>query len=292
MSRLTLAAPVQPFSDEDLSRASLHQRRKPWTWVAACICILLAVLVIRSMATNPGFGWGIVAEYLFAPQVLAGLVTTLMLTAVSMTAALILGVLLALSVGSGNIVLSNLAKLYIWFFRAVPLLVQVIFCYNLAALYPSLGLSLPFVGTVYQVDTNTIITSLGAAIIALSLNEAAFMAEIVRSGLNSVDVGQREAARTLGMSSRAAFIRIILPQAMRVIIPPTGNEAISMLKYTSLVSVIALPELLYSTQLISSQNFEVIPMLLVATIWYFVVTTILMMIQSRIERKFSKSVSR
>ena len=280
------------FTDAELVNAALHRRRKPGTWVAAAVAVLLGLAVIRSMAINPGFGWDIVARYFFAPPVLSGLLTTLMLTAGSMVAALLIGVIVAVCVNSTNIVLSSIAKLYVWIFRAVPLLVQIIFCYNLAALYPKLGFDLPIIGPVFEFDTNKVITSLGAAFIALSLNEAAYMAEIVRSGLNSVDNGQREAARVLGMSSWKAFSRIIMPQAMRVIIPPAGNEAIGMLKYTSLVSVIALPELLYSTQIISSQNFEVIPMLLVATCWYLIVTTVLMAIQNRIEVKFSKSVVR
>lgn len=278
------------FTDTALASATLHRRKKPGTWAAAVLAVLISLAIIRSMAMNPGFGWDVVARYFFAPQVLAGLLTTLLLTAGSMAAALVMGVIVAVSVNSANIVLSNLAKLYVWVFRAVPLLVQIIFCYNLAALYPTLGIGLPFVGTLVEVDTNTAITSLGAAFIALSLNEAAYMAEIVRSGLNSVDHGQREAASVLGMSRWNTFGRIIMPQAMRVIIPPAGNETIGMLKYTSLVSVIALPELLYSTQLISSQTYEVIPMLLVATGWYLIVTTVLMLIQNRIERTFSKSV--
>ena len=290
MSRLS-GSNLPVLTDEQLTTAALHGRRKPGTWVAAILVALIALAMIRSMALNPGFGWDVVAQYFFAPQVMAGLLTTILLTAGSMAAALIIGVIVAVSVSSRNIVLSSVAKLYVWIFRAVPLLVQIIFCYNLAALYPKLGFGLPFFGTVVEVDTNKVITSLGAAFIALSLNEAAYMAEIVRSGLNAVDNGQREAARVLGMSGWKTFSRIIMPQAMRVIIPPTGNEAIGMLKYTSLVSVIALPELLYSTQIISSQNFEVIPMLLVATAWYLIVTTVLMVIQSQIERKYSKSVA-
>jgi polar amino acid transport system permease protein len=292
MSREDIALPLITLTDEQLSTAELQPRRKTGTWVAAAIAALIALQIVYSMVTNPGFGWGVVGRYLFAPQVIAGLLTTLMLTAVSMTTAVVLGVVVAVCADSKNFVLSSIARFFVWIFRAVPLLVQIIFCYNLAALYPKLSLGLPFFSPFFEIKTNAVITSLGAAFIALSLNEAAYMAEIVRSGLGSVDHGQREAARVLGMSAWKTFSRIILPQAMRVIIPPTGNEAISMLKYTSLVSVIALPELLYSTQLISSQNFEVIPMLMVASIWYLIVTTVLMTIQSRIERRFSRSVVR
>lgn len=280
------------LTDEQLASAQLLRRSQPGTWVAAVAVVLVLANALYSILTNPGFGWPVVAEYFFAPQVIAGLLTTLMLTAISMTLALLLGIIVAVAAASRNPVLSSVAKSYIWIFRAIPLLVQIIFWYNLAALYPKLGFGIPFLPPVVEVDTNSVITAISAAIIAMSLNEGAYMAEIVRSGLNSVDSGQREAARALGMSSWDSFRRIVMPQAMRVIIPPTGNETLSMLKYTSLVSVIALPDLLYSTQLISSRNFEVIPMLLVASLWYLIVSTILMIIQSGIERHFAKSVVR
>ncbi|ALL68269.1 ABC-type amino acid transport system, permease component [Paraburkholderia caribensis MBA4] len=280
------------LTDEQLASAELRSRREPWTVVAAVVVLILALQISWSLINNPRFGWRVIAAYLFAPQVLGGLLTTILLTVCAMAVATLFGVILALSLRSRNPVLVVLAKFFVWFFRAIPLLVQLIFWYNLAALYPRLALALPFGPSFFEVDTNKVITSLGAALIALSLNEGAYMAEIVRSGLSSVDHGQHEAARALGMSSWHTFSRITLPQAMRVIIPPTGNEAISMLKYSSVVSVIALPELLYSTQLISSQNFEVIPMLMVASVWYLVVTTLLMAVQSRIERRFSRSVVR
>ncbi|MGB3812562.1 MAG: amino acid ABC transporter permease [Shinella sp.] len=280
------------LTDEQLASAQLMPRRQPWTWVAAVAVALVLANALYSILTNRGFGWPVVGEYFFAPQVMAGLFTTLMLTAISMTLALLLGIVVAVAAASRNPVLSSVARGYIWIFRAIPLLVQIIFWYNLAALYPKLGFGIPFLPPIVEFDTNSVITAVSAAIIAMSLNEGAYMAEIVRSGLNSVDSGQREAARALGMSSWDSFRRIVMPQAMRVIIPPTGNETLSMLKYTSLVSVIALPDLLYSTQLISSRNFEVIPMLLVASLWYLIVSTILMIIQSGIERHFAKSVVR
>lgn len=280
------------LTDEQLATAQLLPRKQPWTWVAAVAVALVLANALYSILTNRGFGWSVVGEFFFAPQVMAGLFTTLMLTAISMTLALLLGIIVALAAASRNPVLSSVAKGYIWIFRAIPLLVQIIFWYNLAALYPKLGFGIPFLPPIVEFDTNSVITAISAAIIAMSLNEGAYMSEIVRSGLNSVDSGQKEAARALGMSSWDTFRRIVMPQAMRVIIPPTGNETLSMLKYTSLVSVIALPDLLYSTQLISSRNFEVIPMLLVASLWYLLVSTVLMVVQSGIERHFGKSVVR
>ncbi len=280
------------LTDEQLASAQLQPRKRPWTWVAAAVVVIVLAEALYSVVTNPGFGWPVVGDFFFSPQVIAGLFMTMMLTAVSMTLALLLGTVIAVAAASRNPVLSVVAKAYIWIFRAIPLLVQIIFWYNLAALYPRLSFGIPFMPPLAELDTNSVITAISAAIIAMSLNEGAYMAEIVRSGLNSVDSGQREAARALGMSSWDSFRRIVMPQAMRVIIPPTGNETLSMLKYTSLVSVIALPELLYSTQLISSRTFEVIPMLLVASLWYLIVSTILMMVQSGIERHFAKSVVR
>ncbi|TPL08683.1 amino acid ABC transporter permease [Mesorhizobium sp. B2-4-11] len=280
------------LTDEQLATAQLLPRKQPWTWVAAVAVALVLANALYSILTNRGFGWSVVGEFFFAPQVMAGLFTTLMLTAISMTLALLLGIIVAVAAASRNPVLSSVANGYIWIFRAIPLLVQIIFWYNLAALYPKLGFGIPFLPPIVEFDTNSVITAISAAIIAMSLNEGAYMSEIVRSGLNSVDSGQKEAARALGMSSWDTFRRIVMPQATRVIIPPTGNETLSMLKYTSLVSVIALPDLLYSTQLISSRNFEVIPMLLVASLWYLLVSTVLMVIQSGIERHFGKSVVR
>jgi polar amino acid transport system permease protein len=280
------------LSDEQLASARLMPRKRPWTWVAAAIVTVMLAEAAYSAMTNPGFGWSVVGAYFFSPQVIAGLFMTLTLTAVSMTLALLLGIILAVSAASRNPVLSTVANGYIWIFRAIPLMVQIIFWYNLAALYPRLGLGIPFMPSFIEFDTNAVLTAMSAAIIAMSLNEAAYMAEIVRSGLNSVDAGQREASRALGISSWDTFRRIVMPQAMRVIIPPTGNETLSMLKYTSLVSVIALPELLYSTQLIASRTFEVIPMLLVASLWYLLVSTVLMLIQAAIERHYARSVVR
>jgi polar amino acid transport system permease protein len=189
---------------------------------------------------------------------------------------------------SRNPVMKSAAGLYIWFFRGTPLLVQLIFWYNLSALYPRLSFGIPFGPEFVSGETNTLVSVWTAAILGLGLNEAAYMAEIIRSGLLSVDRGQTLAAESIGMTDTLMMRRIVLPQALRVIVPPTGNQVIGMLKYTSLVSVVALPELLYSSQLIYTQNFRPIPLLLVASTWYLIVTTVLMVAQSYLERHFGR----
>ncbi|WP_245160133.1 amino acid ABC transporter permease [Blastococcus sp. CT_GayMR20] len=262
--------------------------RHPGRWVAAALVLLVAAALVESLVTNERFMWDVVAEYVFSSAILEGLWTTLWLTAVSMAIAVVLGVLVALMRLSPNPVLRTAANFYTWFFRGTPLLVQLIFLFNISALYPVIGLGLPFGPTLVELPVNDILTPAVVAIVGLSLNESAYMAEIVRAGVNSVDRGQTEAAQALGLPRSTVMRRIVLPQAMRVIIPPTGNETISMLKYTSLVSVIALPELLYSAQIIYSRTFETIPLLVVASLWYLIVTSVLTVGQTFIERRFSR----
>ncbi|MEB4614224.1 amino acid ABC transporter permease, partial [Leucobacter sp. M11] len=240
-------------------------------------------------ATNEGFGWPTVGRYLFAPEILQGALLTIVLTVVSMLAGTVLGVVLAIMRLSSNPVLSLVSQAYIWFFRGTPLLVQLIFWYNIAALYPTIALGLPFGGPSIELgQANVLITPLVAALLGLSLNEAAYMAEIVRAGISSVDPGQRDAGRAIGMSSGLMMRRVILPQAMRVVLPPTGNQVISMLKGTSLVSVLAISDLLYSAQIIYSQNYQTIPLLLVASVWYLAMTTVLTFFQGRLETRYGR----
>jgi polar amino acid transport system permease protein len=200
----------------------------------------------------------------------------------------VLGTVLAVFRLSRNPLMKSAAGVYIWFFRGTPLLVQLIFWYNLSALYPRLSFGIPFGPEFVSGETNKLLSVWTAAILGLGLNEAAYMAEIIRSGLLSVDRGQTLAAESIGMTDTLMMRRIVLPQALRVIVPPTGNQVIGMLKYTSLVSVVALPELLYSAQLIYTQTFQPIPLLLVASTWYLIVTTILMIAQSYLERHFGR----
>jgi polar amino acid transport system permease protein len=202
------------------------------------------------------------------------------------------GVVLAVMRRSPNPLVSRASWLYIWFFRGTPVLVQLLFWYNIAALYPKLGLGIPFGPAFVHPDVNTLITAFRAAVLALGLNEAAYMAEIVRAGMISVDEGQTHAAQSLGMTRLQTMQRIVLPQAMRVIIPPTGNETISMLKTTSLASTIAVAELLYSAQLIYARTYKVIPLLIVVSIWYIVCTSVLYVGQHYLERHYGRGSTR
>jgi polar amino acid transport system permease protein len=221
--------------------------RRPGRWIATAVLLFVLVAVVDSVATNPRFEWGTVGDYFFSARILHGLVLTLELTVIAMAIGIALGVVLAVMRLSPNPLVSGTSWVYIWFFRGTPVLVQILFWSFIAALYPRISLGIPFGGPVFiDGDANALITPFAAAILALGLNEAAYMAEIVRAGIISVDEGQTEAASALGMTRLQTMRRIILPQAMRVIVPPTGNETISMLKTSSLVSVVAIAELLYA----------------------------------------------
>jgi polar amino acid transport system permease protein len=264
----------------------------PGRWIAGAIVLLLAVALGRSIATNRRFEWGLVARYLTSDSVLHGLRLTLELTVIAMAIGIALGVVLAVMRLSANPLVSGASWLFIWFFRGTPVLVQLLFWNFVAALYPRISLGIPFGPALFHADANTLITPFVAAVLGLGLNEAAYMAEIVRAGMISVDEGQTRAAHALGMTRLLTLRRIVLPQAMRVIIPPTGNETISMLKTTSLVSVIALTELLYSVQLVYATSYKQIPLLLVACIWYLAFTTLLSIGQYYIERHFARGSER
>ncbi len=266
--------------------------RRPGRWVAAAIILFLGVTIANSMASNSRFQWGIVRQYLTSSRILHGLVVTLELTASSMAIGIVLGIVLALMRLSPNPLVSGASWLYIWLFRGTPVLVQILLWYNIAALYPRFSIGIPFGPTFAHLDAGSLITPFVAGMLALGLNEGAYMSEIVRAGIISVPEGQTQAAQSLGMGRLKAIRRIVLPQAMRVIVPPTGNETISMLKTTSLVSNIALPELLYASQLIYSVDYRTIQLLIVASIWYLVVTTVLTIGQYYLERHYGRSSSR
>jgi polar amino acid transport system permease protein len=266
--------------------------RRPGRWLAAAIVLVIAASLVRSVVTTSGFQWSVVGEYLFDHRILEGLVVTIELTVIAMAIGILLGVILAVMRLSPNPLISRASWLYIFAFRGTPVLVQLLFWYNIAALYPKLSLGVPFGPAFVHPDSNTLITAFRAGILGLGLNEGAYMAEIVRAGIISVDDGQTDAAQSLGMTRVQTLRRIVLPQAMRVIIPPTGNETISMLKTTSLASVITVTELLYAAQLIYSVNFKPIPLLITVSIWYLVCTSVLYVGQHYLERYYGRGASR
>ena len=266
--------------------------RHPWRWVAVAVIALFAAQAIVFAVTNDKLRWDLVGGYLFEESILRGLWMTVKLTVVSMVVGVVLGTVLAVMRLSDNPVFRAVAGGYVWLFRGTPILVQLLFWFFLGTVLPTITIGIPFGPDFGSWATNTVISQFTAAILGLGLNEAAYMAEIVRAGIGSVDQGQSEAAEALGMSPATTYRRVILPQAARLIVPPTANQTISMLKLTSLVLVIGLPELTTTVQLIYGRNLQQIPMLLVASIWYLVLTTILTIIQSRLEKRMSRGVSR
>ncbi|HUA11404.1 MAG TPA: amino acid ABC transporter permease [Solirubrobacteraceae bacterium] len=267
--------------------------RHPGRWIAAAIIILVAASVIHALIINPNAHWYVVGEYMFNSEILAGVVLTVELTIASMAVGIALGVVLAVMRSSANPVLASTSWIYVWLFRGLPVLVQILFWYFIADFFSKrVGIGVPFGPALFHVEVNRAVTPITAAILGLGLNEAAYMAEIVRAGLISVDEGQTMAAQSLGMTRGQTLRKITLPQAMRVIIPPTGNETIGMLKYTSLASVIAVRELLHTAENFYSKNFETIQLLIVASLWYLILTSILYVGQYFLERRFGRGTTR
>ncbi|MEU5366885.1 amino acid ABC transporter permease [Streptomyces sp. NPDC005925] len=258
-------------------------------WAAAAASAAALVGLAGSLARNDNVHWDVVREYLFADLVFDGMATTLWLTVAAMTLGLALGTVVAVMRLSANPVLYGMSSLFVWFFRGTPLLVQIIFWGYAAALYKYVEIGIPFTDvTFFRAETNALLTPSVAALLALGLNEAAYSSEIVRAGIQSVDTGQTEAAHSLGMRPLLTMRRIVLPQAMRVIVPPMGNETINMLKMTALVSVIAAHDLMSNIQDVYAQNYQVIPLLVVAAIWYLVLVSVLGVPQAWLERRYGR----
>ncbi|MFE2498089.1 amino acid ABC transporter permease [Streptomyces scopuliridis] len=266
--------------------------RHPLRWLSVLVLAVLAAQLGHFLVTNPNFEWSTVGGYFGAQVIGEGIATTIELTVIAMLIGIVGGVLVAVGRMSENRVLSAVCGAYVWFFRGIPVLVQLVFWYNLSALLPRISFGVPFGPEFIGGQTNSLITPLLAAILGLGLNEAAYMAEIVRGGLLGVDQGQTEAAAALGMGRARILRRVVLPQAMRFIVPPTGSQVINMMKATSLVSVIALADLLYTVQSIYNRTFETIPLLIVACLWYLVMTSVLYVGQSFIERYYARGATR
>lgn len=262
--------------------------RHPGRWLAAAVVLLLAAMLAHTLVTNPRFQWGVIGHYFASSRVLDGLGITILLTVVAMAIGIVLGVILAIMRLSPNPMLSGASWAYIWLFRGTPVLVQLLFWFNLAFLYPRISIGVPFGPEFFHASANTLITALAAAILGLGLNEGAYMAEIVRAGILSVEHGQSEAAQALGMRRTLTLRRIILPQAMRVVIPPLGNEFIGLLKTSSLASIIGFSDLLRSSQDLYYDSGRVIELLMVAGFWYLVVVSIASVGQAGLERRFGR----
>ena len=266
--------------------------RHPWRWVSAAVVLAVAAAIAHAFAVSPYIRYGIIAKYQFSSEILSGLELTVVYTVLAEGIGIILGILAAVMRLSQNPVLSIAASFYVWLFRGVPILVQILLWYNIALVFPRLGIGIPFTHIWVSAQTNSILTTFVAAVVALSLNEGAYMAEIVRAGIISIDLGQSHAAQALGMSPAQTMRRIVLPQALRVIVPPTGNDFVSMLKTTSLVSVISGAELLTKVQEIYSQNFRTMELLFVASIWYLALTTVASIGQHFLEARLARGTGR
>ena len=270
---------------------------RPGRWASAVVVTILAAMALHALITNKNFQWPVVAQWLFSASIMQGVLFTIILTVLAMFVGTALAITMAIMRQSVNPVLRWVAMAYIWFFRGTPIYTQLIFWSLLPTLYPTLSFGVPFLGSLWgweiTFDTATYFTPFWMAFIGLGLNEGAYLAEIMRAGLLSVPKGQWEAATALGMPRATIFRRIILPQAMRVIVPPIGNETISMLKTTSLVSAIPFTlELTFIARQRGQATFAPVPLLIAAAIWYLVITSLLMWIQSFIEKHFGKGFER
>lgn len=264
----------------------------PWRWIIAVAALVLLAQFVHGLATNAGWDWATFAQYVTAKSVMSALWLTVQLTFWGTVIGFALGIALAAARLSHNPVLRVIAWSYVWAFRSIPLIVQLLFWFNIAYLYETLSVGIPFGPALVTFDVNAVISGSMAAVIGLALHQAAYSAEIVRAGIVSVDPGQREAAAALGIPRRREFFRIVLPQAMRGILPNAANEVISLFKGTSIVSVMAIAELFYQVQVIYGRNGRVVPLLMVATFWYVVLTSLLSIVQFYVERHYAKGATR
>ncbi len=282
--------PVSPDADEQQLR--LARTWHPWRCLAAVITLVLVAQFAHGLVTNPGWDWPTFGRYFTARAVLAALRVTLELTFWGTLFGFLIGIWVAIARLSKIPVLQVIAWVYVWAFRSIPLIVQLLFWFNIAYLYKRMSFGIPFGPALFSFDVNGVISGFTAAVIGLALHQAAYAAEIIRAGIISVDSGQIEAAKSLGLPWRRQFFTIVAPQAMRGILPNAANEVISLFKGTSIVSVMAIAELFYQVQVIYGRNGRVVPLLMVATIWYIVLTSVLSVAQYYIERHFAKGAAR
>jgi polar amino acid transport system permease protein len=297
MSQKTVCSPealIQPSSSAIASaegQRRIHTRRKKSDILCYVALVVALVLLYELFIDNPRWEWPIVWKYLFNKRVLIGLENTLILTGLTSVLGLLIGVVVAGCRMAENPVLRFAAYIYIWVIRAIPTLAALLFLFFLAALVPRLHLTIPFSNvTIFDIGTNNLISRFSAAVIGLAIYLGGHSAEIFRGGLTAVDNGQKEACKALGMSDAKMMWHVVMPQAIRIIIPPLANELITMFKNTSLVTVIGYVELLTTVQLIYSTTFETIPLITVACIWYLFLTSLAMLGQSLLERRFGRGV--
>ncbi|SOB82096.1 amino acid ABC transporter permease [Streptomyces sp. 1331.2] len=262
--------------------------RHPWRWAAGAAALVVLAQFAHGLATNPGWDWATFRVYFTAETILRAIGRTLELTAYGTVLGFLLGAGVAAMRLSRSAILRAIAWAYVWVFRSIPLIVQLVFWFNLSYLYKRFGIGIPFGPTFGDVETVGVLSALGAAVLGLGLHQAAFAAEIIRGGIIAVDAGQREAAAALGIPRWRQAWRIVLPQAMRGILPAAANEVISLLKGTSVVYVMAIGELFYQAQVIYGRTGRVVPLLMVATVWYVVLTTVLSIGQYYVERYFAR----
>ncbi|GLS38866.1 ABC transporter permease [Mesorhizobium tianshanense] len=275
-------SPARADDKYEIAHLKLVPKRHIGRMVAAAIVLLLLAGLARAFSVGQ-IEWSYVRDFLFAPAILDGLVNTLVMTAAAMSIGIVLGVVIAIMRISGNPVLSSIAIGYVWVFRGAPALLQLMLWFNLALIFPTMGIP-----GLFEIRTVDIMTPFVAAMLGLGISQGAYTSEVVRSGLLSVDSGQYEAARTIGMTQMKMLRRIVLPQAMRVMVPPIGNEVIGMVKLTSLASVIQYSEILHNAQIIYFANTRVLELLLVASFWYLAVVSVLSVGQHYIERYFGR----
>lgn len=281
-----------PVAHDPAEELTVVPARHPWRWAATVLVAVLLAMTINALVTNPAWDWPTVGQFLFAPSIVRAVGLTLKLTALGIVLGFVLGTVLALMRLSQSPLLRAVSWTYIWIFRSVPLILQLLFWFNLALLYRSITFGIPFGPAFFAVGTMDLISPVTAAVLGLALHQAAYAAEVVRSGFLSVDPGQLEAAAALGIPRLRQFRRILLPQAMRTILPTAGNELIGLVKGTSVVYIMALSELFYQVQVIYTRSGRVIPMLLVAALWYLALTTVMSVAQFYIERYYARGASR
>ncbi|WP_118135447.1 amino acid ABC transporter permease [Oceanicella sp. SM1341] len=277
---------VSPRTTEDISTLKIIHRRHYGRWVSAAVLLGLLGLIVNAFATGQ-IEWDYVGRFFTVPAILGGVANTIVMAVLAMLMGIVLGIVFAVMRGSANPILRSVAFGYIWLFRGTPVLLQLLLWYNLALVFPTIGI--PGLWSERMIDVMTPFT---AALLGLGLNQGAYTAEVIRAGILSVDAGQMEAAQTIGMTRLRALRRIVLPQAMRVVIPPLGNEFISMVKTTSLASVIQFSEVMHNAETIYYANARVVELLFVAGAWYLIIVSVLTALQVPLERRFARGVAR